>query len=161
MHPTRPQEPGPTRGRPSGSILAAVVAVIAVLIAACGDDDGHATGSDPAGVIEDYVTAYNDGDIDAVMALFTDGSVITGHPWVASQSGLDEIRRILEEDRAAAADADAYSISNVEVSDDTVTWDHVWTRSDGVERCVDGHTAVVAGGKIVSWAWPETDFNCQ
>jgi hypothetical protein len=50
-------------------------------------------------------------------------------------------------------DAVAYTISNIEVTGSTVTWDHVWTRLGREVFCAEGHTAVVEGGKILSWTW--------
>ena len=53
------------------------------------DHDPHLSGrairclrggaADPAATIEAHVTAYNLGDLDAAMSLFTDESVIVGH----------------------------------------------------------------------------------
>jgi hypothetical protein len=57
---------------------------------------------------------------------------------------------------AAAGGSDPYSIANVEVVGDTVTWDHRWTNSDGDDWCAAGQSAVVEGGVIVSWNWPQT-----
>jgi hypothetical protein len=63
------------------SLTAPVLA--ALIIGACWGDD-----ADPAGVIEDITAAYNAGDIDAVMALFSEESVVTGHLFEARSEGL-------------------------------------------------------------------------
>ena len=47
--------------------IVAVAMAITLVAAGCSSDS-----DDPASVLEDYVAAYNSGDIDAV-ALFTDG----------------------------------------------------------------------------------------
>jgi hypothetical protein len=60
-----------------------------------------------------------------------------------------------------AAVDDPYTISNVEVDGDTVTWDHVWTSTDGGHFCQEGHSAVIAGSKILTWVWPVDDFGCR
>ena len=130
-----------------------MVAVLAV--AACGGD-----AVDPAAVIEDYAAAYNAGDIDAVMALFSEESVVRGHPFATESTGLDAIRTVQIADIAAAASVDAYAISNVQVAGDTVTWDHVWENGEGSFFCQQGHTAVVEDGAIKSWTWPDDDFDC-
>ena len=133
-----------------------MVFVAAVLIlAACGGDD-----ADPAGVIEDYTAAYNAGDIDAVMALFSEESVVTGHPFEASSAGLAAIRAVQVDDINAAATDNPYTISNLDVSGDTVTWDHVWTSADGEQFCQQGHRAVTKDGKILTWAWPDGGGDC-
>jgi uncharacterized protein (TIGR02246 family) len=130
--------------------------VVAVLIlAACGGDD-----VDPAAVIEDYTAAYNAGDIDAVMALFSEESVVTGHPFALESEGLTAIRAVQVEDIAAAATENAYTISNVRVIGNTVTWDHVWISAEGGRFCQQGHSAVVEDGKITSWTWPGGSFGC-
>lgn len=162
MNDVHPDHPGTTRRRLTPTFLIPVIVVTALLLGACGDDDSRqSVGSDPAEVIEEYRLAYNSGDIETVMALFAEESVITGHPLASHQSGLDEIREIQVQDIALASTEDAYAISNVQVSGDVVTWDHVWTRRDGSEACVEGHGAVIEGGKIVSWTWPDTDFQCS
>ena len=132
---------------------AAVVAVVAIVLAT--DSNGsNVAGDDPASVIQAYTAAYNAGDIDAVMALFSEESVVTGHPFAAESAGLTAIRVVQVADIAAAAAENAYTISNVEVTGDTVTWDHVWTRNNTQQFCVQGHRAVIQDGKILSWVWP-------
>jgi hypothetical protein len=109
---------------------------------------------EPDDVLNDFVEAYNSGDLDTVMVFFTEESTITGHPFNSNASGLTVIRALYVEDMFAAADADAYSISNVEVTGDTVTWDHVWVDRYGGRNCETGQSAVIEDGKIVSWTWP-------
>ena len=152
--PSRPRTHSPT------AVLTSIAVSLALLLSACGDDSDSSIDVDPTAVIEDYRLAYNSGDIQAVMSLFNEVSVITGHPFAASQRGLDEIRRIQSQDIASATTEDAYVFSNFEVDGERVTWDHVWTRGDGREFCVDGHVAVIQVGKIMSWTWPDTGFGC-
>ena len=135
------------------SILLLVAA--ALIFGACGGDD-----ADPAEVIEDYIAAYNAGDVDAVMVLFSEESVVTGHPFESRSEGLSSIRAVQVRDRNSAATDNPYTISNVEVSGDTVTWDHVWISDDGSQFCMQGHTAVTEDGKILTWSWPTGVFDC-
>jgi hypothetical protein len=114
----------------------------------------------PAGTIGAHVAAYNAADIDGVMALFTEESVITGHPFDASSTGLAEIRALHVTDMAAAASENAYTISNVEVSGNTVTWDHLWVNDVGEEYCQFGQSAVVEEGIILTWTWPSDGGDC-
>ncbi len=115
----------------------------------------------PGETIEAYIAAYNAHDIDAVMAFFTDESVVTGHPFSTTSSGTSSIRTLHVTDLSAAAAETAYTISNVEVTGDTVTWDHVWVNNKGEEFCQQGQRAVVKDGTIVSWTWPPgDDFSC-
>ena len=118
-----------------------------------------------AAVIEGYIAAYNGGDIGEVMAHFSEDSVITGHPTDlnrarGSSNGLTEIRALHVEDMTAAASEDAYTISNLEVTGTSVTWDHVWVNKQGTEFCKSGQTAVVEDGVILSWTWAGGGFDC-
>lgn len=133
------------------------LSLVALILAACGGSN-----ADPAATIEAYVTAYNAGDIDGVMALFSEESVVTGHPTEArsESTGLAQIRALHVQDIAAAATENSYTISNVEVTGDTVTWDHIWTRNDGDKFCKFGQSAVVQDGTILSWTWPSGGFDC-
>lgn len=135
--------------------LLTVIMCGAVLLAGCGDAE-----AEPASVIERYIAAYNTGDIDGLMAVFSEQSVITGHPMAARAEGLEAIRNMQIQDLNAAAVVDAYSISNVNVSGKTVTWDHVWTSGDGREFCQKGHTARIEDGRILTWTWPSGGFDC-
>lgn len=136
-------------------LLTAIILAVALAATGCSSES-----SDPAAVIEQYVAAYNSGDIDAVMEVFTEESVVYGHPFSSESAGLTAIRSVQVSDLSAGATTDAYSISNVEVSGDTVTWDHVWVNSGGEEFCQVGQTAVIDDGKILTWTWPPSDSPC-
>lgn len=130
---------------------------LALLGGACGDQDG---GDDPAAVIETYVSEYNAGDLEGVVALFADDATMIGHPFEAQATGRDEIRSVHAEEVGGTG---TYTISNVAASGNTVSWDHVWVVEDDgrrVEFCVDGHSATVEQGHITSWTWPDTTFAC-
>ena len=116
-----------------------------------GSSDG---GSDPAAVLDAYVAAYNLGDVEAVMAFYSDASVVLGFPFNDEQRGLESIRSEMIQDIAAAAASDALTISNVAVSGNEVTWDQVWVNNGGEEFCVEGQTAVIERGKILLFTWP-------
>lgn len=120
------------------------------------------TATDPASILDAYIAAYNDKDIDAVMELFTEESVVAGHPYstTGSETGLDAIRTFQRIDMTAAAEEDAYTISNVEVSGDTVTWDHVWIDDQGQQFCKYGMSASVDDGKFVLFTFPD-GFGCR
>lgn len=116
--------------------------------------------SDPAAVIEGYRIAYNSGDIEAVMALFADDSVLSGHPLSTRSTGLAALRIVQLRDIAMAAPTDAYRTFNVEVSGNTVTWDHEFVNNQGIPWCGEGNTAVIAGGKILNWAFAPDPDEC-
>jgi hypothetical protein len=160
------QRTSPRRRR---SLLVGVAAFVAVLFVGAawgilgllGEDDTPVAGSsdDPAATIEDYRTAYNAGDVDGVMALFSEESVMTGNSFFES-AGLTEIRAVWVEDINAAATEDAYTISNVEVTGNTVTWDQVWISGAGDKNCIEGQSAVIEDGKILLWTWSSRDVSC-
>jgi hypothetical protein len=51
-----------------------------MILVGCSSQDADEATTDGAGTIESYISAYNDGDLDAVMTDFTQDSVIAGHP---------------------------------------------------------------------------------
>jgi hypothetical protein len=137
-----------------------VIGVVAVLVNSGGGETAPVgAGDDSATVIEDYIDAYNANDIDAVMALFTEESTITGHPGGGGK-GLAQIRFLQETNRFDAATENPYTISNVEVSGTTVTWDHVWRNPYGEVWCAEGHQAVIEDGRIMSWAFAPNPQLC-
>jgi hypothetical protein len=166
----------PTAGRSRRDWLVAAAAAAVILIVGIGTgvmvgqnlDESptdsaattSATSMTPAETIEAYVAAYNVGDIDAVMDLFVEDSVVSGHPGGSGEErGLVAIREL----HGPLDDGDTYAISITNVTGNTVTWDHIWVAFEDGEpfsNCVDGHTAVIQDGKILSWTWPTTDFNC-
>ena len=125
-----------------------------LIVAACSSSD-----DDPAAVLADYAAAYNAGDIEAVMVLFSEESVISGVPFFES-AGLTAIRAVQLQDINAAATENAYTFSNVEVSGDTVTWDQIWINRTGDGYCLEGQKAVIKDGKILSWTWPGRGVPC-
>jgi hypothetical protein len=133
-------------------LLIAMIVALALTAMGCSSDSDDAA-DDPAAVVDQYVAAYNSGDIDAVMAVFTEDSVISGHPFTSEASGLTAIRGVQGSDIAAGASTDAYSISNVEVDGDTVTWDQVWVNDGGESFCRDGQSAVIKDGTMLTWTW--------
>ena len=83
--------------------------------------------------------------------------MINGHPANDSVSGLTQIRAVQHEDLSYAAEENAYTISHVEVTGDTVTWDHVWVSDEGEKYCQVGHSAVIKDATILTWTWPNSE----
>lgn len=121
-----------------------------------------------AATLDAYLSAYNAGDIDGVMALFSEESVVIAHPtqdyvgepFATESRGLAEIQDLHMADLNAAANENAYTISNVEIIGNTVTWDHLWVNSQGMEFCKSGNEAVIEDGKFVSWTFPGGGSAC-
>ncbi len=140
---------------------AAVVVLVAVGMSSLlfGDESDVAG---PQATVEGYFAAFNSQDIEAVLEFFTEASRIDFHPkdkpvfrgFGEPLRGLTEIRRTLQREMDLTAPVDGYVISNVEVSGNSVTWDHAWTENDGGRTCAEGHSATIEDGKILFWEYP-------
>ena len=128
----------------------AIAVVLTMAFAGCSSENADDGTADSGATIESYISAYNEGDLDAVMTHFTQESVIVGHPTDFDPQADDiySIERLHKEDLRFDQ---IYVISNVVVNDDTVTWDSVW----GEDGCVKGQSAVVKDGTILTWTWGE------
>ena len=129
-----------------------------LVVAACGDDgSGSSRAGAPGEVVQAYVAAYNAQDIDGVMALFAEDAVIVeGDERI---EGAEAIRAgEVAKFEVHAPGGEAYSISNLIVTDNTVTWDHLFKGT--AHTCVGtGDEAVVEDGKIVMWTF--ASFTCD
>jgi len=128
-----------------------------LVLAACSDDSGPGSSgaSDPTEVIEGYVTAYNAQDIDRVMAFFAEDAVlIDGTQRI---KGTEAIRA--EELRGFGIQApggEAYSISNLVLTNNTLTWDNQFKGT--AHTCIGtGNEAVIEDGQIVKWTFASID----
>ena len=148
------------------SLSASVLLTATVLVSACGgDDDGSdsARASDAAAVVEGYVAAYNAQDIERVMTFFADDAVILDD--AQRDGGAERIEGAmairaseLEGFSVHAPGGEAYSISNLVVTGNKVTWDHLFRGT--AHTCVGtGNEAVVENGKIVIWTF--ASISCE
>ncbi len=138
------------------STTAVVVLAIVAVVSLTGSNDSDVADARSA-TIHAYIDAYNagPGNIDAIMAFFTEESVITGHPLSSNDvTGIAPIKNLHQMDLSQTA-VPAYTISNVEVSGNTVTWDHVRTHVIFEDFCGEGNTAIVEDGKILAWTYVE------
>lgn len=152
---------GATNDRPAGRRRfgwhrrAIAVAVTAALASAC-----TPASAGPEEVLRSYIDAYNANDVQGLEEVFAEDALMTGHPFGPHADGIDTILNVHAADLAAANDETPYEVSNVEVTGDTVSWDHVWTNRDGVSYCAEGHSAVIEDGKIVSWEFAPNPHPC-
>lgn len=161
-------------GRPTDRATRSLATLVigSALVGACGGDDGSRvsaredddTAAAPLEVIDTYRIAYNAGDIDEVMALFTEESTLIDHPTALfggvgdggnTLTGVDEIREANVVDRATAAQSSAYEFVNVRLADGAVLWDHRWVGLNGAEWCGHGHRAVISEGRFVTWSYAD------
>jgi hypothetical protein len=109
--------------------------------------------------MDSYVEAYNAHDLFAVMELWADNAVMTGHPFEARAEGIAELTRVTREDISQAAPTNAYEFINVTVEGDTVSFDSRFHNFRG--ECFSGvHEVVVEDGKIVRWDWKVRGVRC-
>lgn len=128
----------------------ALVALVVLVAAACSSSD-----ADPSTVLEDHAAAYNAHDLDAVVALFAEDAIVTGHPLdpTGITEGREAIRELEEEALTISASENADEYTNIVESGNTVTFGHLFTTSSGQCFSGDGHRVVVEDGKIVRWDW--------
>jgi hypothetical protein len=94
------------------------------------------------------VQAFNAHDIDAVVALYADDAVVTGHPLAEGPTaeGAQEIRALTVEDMGAA---NTYEVRDVETTGNSVSFVHLWYPDNG---CYAGtNRMVIENGKITEW----------
>ncbi len=132
-------------------VVMLILAGTSVIAACSGDGSAFSRDSDPEQVVEGYIAAYNAQDIDRVMAFFAqDALFINGKERF---EGAEAIRaEELLKFSVHAPGGEAYSISNLVVADNAVTWDHVFRGS--AHTCVGtGNEVVVEDGKIVMFTF--------
>lgn len=143
----------PARRR--GPLLAAAVAVLALVVGLgliARDDESEQSdppAPSPTEVLELFVQAFNAHDIDAVVALYADDAVVTGHPLIENPpaEGAQEIRALTVEDLGVA---NTYEVRDVVTTGNSVTFAHLWYPSDG--GCYAGtDRMVIENGKIAEW----------
>jgi acetyl esterase/lipase len=153
----------------SRSLIAGVV-VLAAVAGSCASADSSDTNdavadpsadssepgdavADPSVVVADHLAARNAGDLAAQMALYADDAVVIGHALDddGSAQGVDEIRQL--EDWQVDFPGTVTEYFDVEVSGDTVTFDHRFFADDGECFGKVGNEMTVVDGKITRYDW--------
>jgi hypothetical protein len=138
-------------------------ASFALVVAACSDDDDNDQ-ADPTAVLADYEDARNAGDVDAVMALYADDAVVTGHPLDAGDgaaNGVDEIRALEDLVPDIQRAEDAAEFINIETSGNSVTFDMRFFPAGSSCTGSSDHEVTVTDGLITFYAWGTVDEPCQ
>jgi hypothetical protein len=147
----------PMRLRGAAGLLVALI-----VLAGCGDDD--ADQADPEVALNTYADGINANSVDDAMAAFAEDSRMIDHPLNPGElNGKAQIRRgVAETVNNSQVDPDPYSISDVVVDGDTVSWSYVWFSEDGDEFCGFGNEIDVNNeGLIAEFRWPEDPANCD
>ena len=129
-----------------------IIMTMTVWVASCGTNDRAAE------VLATYVDAFNVRDADGMTAVFAEDAVVVGHPLDPTPDtpiqGIAAIGLQWREDVSNADGNDAFEVSNVEVSGDTVTFDHVFFGS--AHTCAGAENQIVVREqKIVSYRFAE------
>ena len=143
-------------------LATAVLLLVGIVLAGCGDSDESS--DDARAALDAWVDGINAHSVDDVMAAFADDSRLIDHPLNPGElSGKTEIRRgVAETVGNARRDPDAYSVSDVVVVGDTVSWSYVWIRDTGEEFCAEGNELDVNDdGLIVELRWGEDPGDCD
>ena len=99
-----------------------------------------------------YEEAIEAGDLDAALALFADGATVL--TTIGNFEGKDNIRQLLELERAFLKRNPFGERVNVEETDDTLNYDERFTSADGTTTQLH-HTYVFENGKIKEWTLGE------
>jgi len=141
-------------GIPTLSAVGMAIASLVLLAGAWGVRDAarlaHAQ-VDPAGLYQQYVDAFNRGDVDDAVETFADAAVVGGMPGCVPVDcvGKDAIRNMVE---FYVADHIRITITSSEVSGNTATGsveiEEDVLRAGGIERFLGLTSVEVTGGKI-------------
>ncbi len=154
--------PGVTKGRGLRvAIAAAVVALVGVagLMWLSGSDEALPFGAQPPAVLDFYEDAFNRGDVDALVGLFTDDAVIQGYSLGDTLvTGGEEIRVFFtaETDRGSTI-----SVSNVAATANSATVDVEWVSQDFAGVTWPGNMVTFVDGKISRWDWAPPIFGAE
>lgn len=114
------------------------------MAAACGSD-GDGSSADPEAALNAYADGINDRSVDDVMAAFAEDAVLVDHPLHPGElNGQSEIRVAMTETvNFARVDPDPYSVFDVVVDGDTVSWSYLWINDTEEEFCgaIEGETS--------------------
>lgn len=128
---------------------------VCLALAACGS-------AAPDEVLDSYLDAFARADLDAMLAVFTPFTVVTGHPLDSADiSGLDAIRSLEQRALAWARSDTPMRVVEIRVSGDTATFDQIIYGQDG--SCISsvGSRIVVDTGKIMRWDWGTNSIACD
>lgn len=119
----------------------------------------------PAEVLEQYEQARDASDIDAVIALYAEDAVVTGHPLDEGSppiaTGADEIRLLEEQISDLQRAEDANDFFDPEVSGNTAVFSNQFFTEDGSCYSGSGHEITVEDGQITSYAWGTHSQPCD
>lgn len=119
----------------------------------------------PAEVLEQYEEARDASDIDALMALYAEGAVVTGHPLEEGSppiaTGAEEIRLLEEQISDLQRAEDANDFFDTEVTGNTAVFSNQFFTDDGSCYSGSGHEITVEDGQITSYAWGTHSQPCE
>ena len=134
--------------------LAAVAIAFGFVVAGC-----SSSSNDPASVVSDYLEVWNAEDGEAVMVFYTEDAVLEGHPDDTDgfATGKSEILVIETSMDGLQGSTGSMEFLNIEVSDDTATYDSIFRNRSGESVSRTGTDVTVEGNKIALMVWGDTD----
>jgi hypothetical protein len=141
--------------------IATLVTLLVVVLGACSDSSEPT--ADPEAALNAYADGINARSVDDVMAALAADARLIDHPLNPGVlNGKAEVRRAMTQTVTfARVDPDPYSISDVVVDDDTVSWSYVWVSDDsGQEFCDTIEMDVNDEGLIVEMRWGNDPDGC-
>ncbi len=135
-----------------------MVISVALILGACGGDD-----ADPAAVLADYQNARNSGDVDAVMAFYTEDAVVENHPRDSDgvANGVLEIRGFEAQVPGIQGSTGGIEYTDKVVSGNTVTFNRKFFNAEGDCFGGVGDVVTVEDDKIIRHVWgPEDPSQC-
>jgi hypothetical protein len=135
-------------------LLTAIVMALVLTAVGC-----SSSSEDPESVLRAHEAARNSGDVDAVMALYAEDAVVEDHPLDSDEvaTGVAEIRRYELQFPAAIDPTGGIEYTELEVSDNTVTFNHKFVNTDGDCFGGTGDQVTVENDKITLYNWGTDD----
>ena len=129
-----------------------------LVVSACGGGDAN-----PGEVPQDYQDARNSGDVDALISLYTEDAMVTGHPLDDDgiAQGVEEIRILEQEVPSIQRSEDATEFVDIQVSGSSVTFGQRFFPANGGCLGSSGHEVTVEDGKITYYSWGTVDEPCE
>jgi hypothetical protein len=141
-------------------VVLALIVLGALGFASCGDDD---EAGDPEAALNTYAEGINAHSVDEAMAAFAEEARMIDHPLNPGElNGKADVRRgVSATVNNARVGPDAYSISDVVVDRDTVSWSYVWNNGSEDFCAVGNEIDVNDDGLIEELRWGDDLGECN
>lgn len=131
-----------------------ILATVLLVVAACGGD-----AADPDAVLSGYQEARSAGDLEALMAFYSEDAVVENHPAAdgVTATGVTEIRALELTAIGVQGPTGSIEFTDRTVSGNTVTFKDTFHNSRGECYSGGGHRMTVEDGEITRFVWGTED----